>query len=117
MLALLAGCGESPSERPSREDIIKREAIVKLVNSSGKITDEQTAILSQAKRLSLNGLTSVTDEQAEILSKVKSLYLVGGLTSINDKQAKSMTRLPRNSSPDVPLFPCFSGWVVELQLA
>ncbi len=65
IVIVFVGCGDAGE--PDLDQLIDE------VNSSGKITDEQTVILNQAKRLSLNGLTAITDEQAESLSKVERL--------------------------------------------
>ena len=44
--------------------------IVREINASGEITDEQAERLSsKVRQLELNGLTSITDKQAESLSK------------------------------------------------
>ena len=64
---MFLGCGET--KEITTKDIIKR------VNSTGIITDEQAESLSKVESLDLMGLTSITDEQAESLSKVPNLSL------------------------------------------
>ena len=59
IVLVLAGCGEQTPEE-----------IIKQVNSSGTISDEQAESLSQLDDVNLDGLSSITDEQAESLSKV-----------------------------------------------
>ena len=74
------------------EDITTDE-IIKRVNSTGWITDEQAESLSKVDGiLGLEGLTSLTDKQAESLSKVPDLWL-DGLTSITDEQAESLSKV------------------------
>ena len=79
----MAGGGEQTSEE-----------IIKQVNASGTITDEQAETLGKIKIFSLDGLTSITDEQAESLSKINgNVIYLDGLTSITDKQAQSFSKL------------------------
>jgi hypothetical protein len=59
IVLVLAGCGTQTPEE-----------LIKQVNSSGTISDEQAESLSQLDDVNLYGLSSITDEQAESLSKV-----------------------------------------------
>ena len=108
IVVLLAGCGESEDliefgltddevlPESINEPIVKQpsiDEIIKEVNASGAITDDQAESLSKVEYLYLNGLTSITDEQAESLGKTGSLELKG-LTSITDTQAKSLRKIP-----------------------
>jgi len=83
IVLVLAGCGEQ-----SPEEMIKQ------VNSSGTISDEQAESLSKVMDLDLNGLTSITDEQAGSSSKIyPGILHLNGLNAITDKQAKSLSRV------------------------
>ena len=91
-------CGQTLENATPRKigelhEDITTEEIIKRVNSTGRITDEQAESLSKVSgRLELNGLTSLTDEQAESLSKVQDL-LLNGLTSLTDEQAEILNKV------------------------
>ena len=82
VMVMFVGCGET--EEITTEEITTEE-IIKRVNSTGIITDEQAEILSKVVGLSLTGLTSITDEQAESLSKVEYLSISEDLQPLIDK--------------------------------
>ena len=98
---MFLGCGET---KEITTKVITTKDIIKRVNSTGIITDEQAESLSKwpgtqefgPRGLVLNGLTSITNEQAESLSKVESLDL-NGLTSITDEQAEILSKVPNFS--------------------
>ena len=98
---------ESPNEPVTEsvnEPIVEQPSdyeIIKEVNASGTITNEQAESLSKVEILNLNGRTSITNEQAEsLILKGINLTLYGvhelslnGLTSITDAQAESMSKV------------------------
>ena len=80
VMVMFLGCGkteeittedtstkEIATEEIATEEISTKE-IIKRVNSTGIITDEQAESLSKVQALHLNGLTSITDKQAKSLS-------------------------------------------------
>lgn len=73
---------------------VEVKQIIKEVNQTGTITDQQAEKLAWRRHfyLKLEGLKSITNRQAEILSSVEHLHLTG-LSTITDQQAEILSNV------------------------